>query len=108
LREFLVVPVVDLDAARIRQHLHHRRADIGKRYVAAGHGQGCGIHDQVGEPQPHGALFTEDALECRFQGSKIEKRLVDIEDDQGKSGHVTNLLSVAPGREFVSPSALVL
>src|SRR6267142_3328083 len=49
-RELFLVPVVNLDATCIRQHFHHGRTDIGKRYVAAGDGQGGGIHDQVGEP----------------------------------------------------------
>src|SRR5580698_7093051 len=54
----------------------------------------------------HGALFTKDTLEGWLHGSKIEKRLVDIEDDQGKSGHVITLLFVTPNLESVSLSVL--
>src|SRR5260370_2573588 len=56
------------------------------------HGQGGGIHDQVGEPQTHSALVAENALEGRLHRFKIEKRLVDIKDNQGKNGHVMALL----------------
>src|SRR5580700_321100 len=38
LRQLLLVVVVNLDAARIRQHFHDSRPDIGKRDVAAGYG----------------------------------------------------------------------
>jgi hypothetical protein len=50
IRKLFLVLVIDPDAACIRQHFHHCRADIGERDVAAGHGQGRGIHDEVGEP----------------------------------------------------------
>jgi hypothetical protein len=50
-------------ASRIRQHLHYCRTDIRERNVAAGDCQGCGIHDEVGEPEAHGLSFAENALE---------------------------------------------
>ncbi len=106
-RKLFPVLVIDLDAACIRQHFHYCGADIGERDVAAGHGQGRGIHDEVGEPQAHGALFAEDPPESRLHCFKIENRLVDIEDDQGKSGHIVGLLFVAPGLEFVGLSMLL-
>ena len=37
LLELFLVRVIDLDALRIRQHLHHGRTDIGERNVATGH-----------------------------------------------------------------------
>jgi hypothetical protein len=39
LLELLLVRIVDLDALRIRQHLHHRGADIREWHAAAGDGQ---------------------------------------------------------------------
>ena len=54
-----------------------------------------------------GALFAKDALEGWIHRLKVEKRLVDIEDDQGKSGHIVGLLFVAPGLEFVGLSMLL-
>src|SRR5271157_4691111 len=91
LRKLLLVLVINLDAARIRQHLHHSRTDIGERNVAAGHSQ-CGrIHDQVSEPEAHGPLVAKDPFKSWLHGLKIEKRFVDIKDDQRKSDHVTGL-----------------
>ena len=66
------------------QHFPHRRADIDQRDIAAGHGQ-CGVQDEVGEPEAHGLLLTEYALEDWLHSLKIEKRFVDVEIDQRKA-----------------------
>jgi hypothetical protein len=58
---------------------------------AAGHGQGCGIHDKVGKPKAHGALVAKDAFKGWLHCFKVEKRFIDVKDDQGKSGHVVRL-----------------
>lgn len=87
LRQLFPVLVVDLDAARISQHRHHSRSDVGERDIAPGHGQGRGVKDQVVEPQAHRTLLAKDALEGRFHGFKIEKGFVDVEDDKGERGH---------------------
>jgi hypothetical protein len=50
--------------------------------------------------RPNGALFTEGARESRLHRFEVEKRLVDVEDDQGKRGHVIILL--IPGSEPLS------
>jgi hypothetical protein len=49
-RKLFLVLVIDLDAAGIRQHFHHRRTDVGERDIATRHGEGGGIHDEVSEP----------------------------------------------------------
>jgi hypothetical protein len=59
-------------------------------------------------PPAAAARCSKGRIPIRFHRFKIEERLVDIEDDQGKSGHVMRLLFVAPGLEFVSLSVLVL
>jgi hypothetical protein len=56
----------------------------------------------------HRGLFAEDAREGRLHRFKIEKRLVDIKDNQGKNGHVVGLLFVTLGLDFLSLSVLAL
>jgi hypothetical protein len=82
------IPVVNFDAFRIRQHLHHGRTDIRERDIATGHGQGGGIHNQVSEPKAHGHLDAEDALKNRLHGLEVEERLIDVRDDEWKRSHV--------------------
>jgi hypothetical protein len=48
--KFLLVGVLDFDAARIRQHLHHGAADIRKRHIMPGHCEGRRIQYEVREP----------------------------------------------------------
>src|SRR5262249_25460358 len=66
-----------------------------ERNVATGHGQSRGIHDQVGKPKAHGRLLAKDAFKNRLHCSEIQKRLIDIKDDQRESGHVTRLRFVS-------------
>ena len=103
-RKLLLVIVSDLNAARISQHFHDRRTDIGEWDVTAGHGQRRGVQDQIGEPQAHGGLVAKDTLEGRFHRAEIEKRFVYVEDDQRKSGHCG--LQVLPRPCFANASAV--
>src|SRR5215469_5653444 len=89
--KFALVRVIDFDAVCIRQHLHHSRTNIRERHVTAGHSEGCGIHDEVGEPKAHGALLAKNARKNRLHCLQIEKSLIDIKDDQRKRGHVSKL-----------------
>jgi hypothetical protein len=59
--------------------------------VAACDSQRRGIHNEIGEPEAHGLSLAEDALEDWLHCSKIKQRLIDVEDDQGKIGHVISL-----------------
>jgi hypothetical protein len=54
------------------------------------------IHDEVSEPKAHGALLAKDPFEGWFHCLKVEKRLIDIKDDQGMSDHVIRLRLARP------------
>ena len=73
--------------------------------LASAHLQDMAPHDGDGA---RCTFFAKDALEGWIHRLKVEKRLVDIEDDQGKSGHIAGLLSFASDLEFLGWSAPVL
>src|ERR1700722_7621701 len=85
--EFLLVRIVDFDALRIRHHLHDGGADIGTRYEAAGDRERRRIKDEVSKPNAHILVVAKDALKSRLHRAKVEKRLIDVKDDQWKIGH---------------------
>lgn len=78
LRKLFFIRVIDVDALRIRQHLHYSRTDVTEWLIGAGYSQGHRIKDQVSEPRSHGPLVAEDPLKYGLHGFKIEKRLVEV------------------------------
>src|ERR1700722_15803519 len=103
--QLFLIGVVNLDALRVRLHLHDGRADVGEGNVAPRHSQGRGIQDEVGKPEAHVSLVAKDALEGRLHGLKIEQRLIDVEYDQWKGSHYSLLLF---GRAHSSPFGLTI
>src|SRR5712671_6530573 len=96
-RHRIATDVVAFTDGMTEESVHERATNQFQSSIplrAAGHSQGGGIHDEVGEPQAHGAFFTKDTLEGWLHRSKIEKRLIHIEHDQRKTGHVFRLLCV--------------
>ena len=64
-----------------------RAADVREWNVDARERQRFGIKDQFGEPSAQGQTVAEDTFEGGCEALEIEQRFVDIEDDDGESGH---------------------
>ena len=68
-------------------HFQDRGAYVRERHVDAGERERFGIKDQFGEPSAQGQTVTEDTFEGWCEALEIEQRFIDIEDDEGESGH---------------------
>src|SRR5258708_40210714 len=63
-RHRIATDVVAFTDGMTEESVHERATNQSQSSIplrAAGHSQGGGIHDEVGEPQAHGAFFTKDS-----------------------------------------------